>query len=98
MLSYKNSLRTAILTACGEVDLSRLTTDPHTCAELDAKIIRLAHRILKRFEKTAFFYAYHCSPGWDEIQTLFATQLHRKVRLGTVQRYGERAALALIEA
>jgi hypothetical protein len=98
MLSYENDLRIGISTARGEVDIKRLTTDPGAWTELDTKITRLAHRVLNKSVKTAFFYAYHCSPTWEEIQLRFATELHRELKLETVRAYGERASAALIAA
>ena len=98
MLKYRNTLRMEVLAARGQVDVSCLTSNAENYTELDRKIIRLASRTLKKSDKTAFFYAYHCCATWGEIQSLFHTHLNREVELETVQRYGERASSALVAA
>lgn len=97
MLSYKNHLRMSVLMAHGKVDPSMLSDDPTVTTPIDAAIISLAESCLNKSDKTAFFFAYHCSPSWEEIQLIFSEKFNRELQLATVQTYGERAATTIIE-
>jgi len=66
MKSYKNEVRIEVLTALGTVDAEYLD-DVEKANDLDRRITRMAGRVLARSEKTAFFFAYHCTPSWEEI-------------------------------
>lgn len=96
MLSYKNQLRMAVLAARGVVDVAALTSETDVVTDLDRRIIQLAGRRLAKSEKTAFFYAYHCQPSWEDIQMCFKDHLNKEVQIETVQRYGDRAAGKII--
>jgi hypothetical protein len=67
MLSYKNDLRLSVLAALGKTDISMLTTRADESRDIDSKIVRLASRALKKSELTAFYFAFHCTPTWEEI-------------------------------
>lgn len=94
MISYKNEVRIEVLTALGTVDVEYLD-DAKKAADLDRRITRMAGRVLAKSEKTAFFFAYHCTPTWEEIQELFLSKLGRELKLDSVKRYGNDALLAL---
>ena len=93
MKSYKNEVRIEVLTALGTIDVEYL--DDAKAADLDRRITRMAGRVLAKSEKTAFFFAYHCTPSWEEIQELFLSKLGRELKLDSVKRYGNDALLAL---
>jgi hypothetical protein len=94
MKSYKNEVRIEVLTALGTVDAEYLD-DAEKANDLDRRITRMAGRVLAKSEKTAFFFAYHCTPSWEEIQELFLSKLGRELKLDSVKRYGNDALLAL---
>ena len=94
MQRYKNEVRIEVLTASGIVDVD-LLSDNKNARDLDQRIARMAGRVLAKSEKTAFFFAYHCTPTWEQVQSLFLSQLEREVDLDTVKRYANRASLAL---
>jgi hypothetical protein len=80
MKSYKNEVRIEVLTALGTVDVEYLD-DAKKAVDLDRRITRMAGRVLARSEKTALFFAYHCTPNWEEIQELFWSKLGRELKL-----------------
>ena len=87
-------MRIEVLTALGTVDVEYLG-NAKKAGDLDRRITRMAGRVLAKSEKTAFFFAYHCTPTWEEIQEHFLSKLGRELKLDSVKRYGNDAVLAL---
>jgi hypothetical protein len=94
MESYKNEIRIEVLMARGSVDADILDNQKKA-AELDQRIARLAGRVLGKADKTAFFFAYHCTPTWEEIQALYWSKLGRELKLENVRRNANDAASTL---
>jgi hypothetical protein len=64
---------------------------------LDLEIIACARKNLHGRGLQAFFFAYHCTPEWEDVQMLFSDRLGVELKKETVVRYATEAATRIVE-
>ena len=98
MLSYRNELKLKVHLKNGSTRGPDL--DPESMKEtpLDVAIAKLALDVLKGQVLITFFYAYRCTPTWDDIQIHFLKHHGKELDQETVKKYARQAMTRIVDS